>query len=118
MEGDEPVLMATTPLSGMVNGMSLVQAGLLAATMRLTCGGGGRFGLMAGTHGGDGGVVLGVPHCGGARAGEILVVPFPARAKGAYTVLPSGLTAKARGLSPNTGMVSVRASVVVLNTSI
>src|ERR1700677_1925558 len=95
--------------------MSAAHAGLVAATMRaIGLGGGGSCGFMGGTHAGapfD-------PHCSGARVAGIMVVAFPARAKAAYTVLPSGLTANARGLSPNTGMPLIRACVLVSNTSI
>src|ERR1700729_2813801 len=115
MEGEEPVLMATTSLSGMVYLMTELHAGSLAATMSPTgFGGGGSAGFMAGTHAG----APSEPHCSGASFSRTRVVAFPERAKAAYTVLLSGLTAIALGLSPYTGIALIGANVVVLNTMI
>src|ERR1022692_5147444 len=73
MEGDAPVLMATTSLSGILNVIYEVHAALLAATIRLTRGGAGRAGFMGGTHRGW----PAVPHCAGARVTGIIVLACP-----------------------------------------
>src|ERR1017187_7979117 len=116
MEGDAPVLMATTSLSGILNVIYEVQAGLLAATIRPTCGAAGRTGFMAGTHGTR--FCAAVPHGVGASCDGIIVVAFPEIAKAALTVVPSGLTASERGLPPNTGSELMKASVFALTTRI
>src|ERR1700683_2107366 len=111
--------MATTSLSGILNVRYEVQSGLLAATIRPTAGGAGKAVFMAGTHWGPLKTVWPfVPHCTGASPCGISVVAFPERAKAAYTVVPSLLTASARGLSPNTGIKLVTASVLVSTTAI
>src|SRR5580698_8326687 len=97
--------MATTSLSGILKVMYCVQLGSEAATISATCGGFGKFLLVGGG-------------CGGARLAGMIVVAFPERAKAAYTMLPSGLTERARGLSPNTGMELIRAWVLVSKTEI
>src|SRR5712692_2062118 len=97
--------MATTSLSGILNVMNVAHAGSVAATMSPTCGGGGNAGFVGG-----GG--------GGASCAGMSVVAFPDMANAAYTVLPSGLTASARGLPPNTGMLLIKACVLVSNTAI
>src|SRR5580692_6194778 len=106
--------MATTPFPGMVNLICFAQFGSVAATISDALGGGGNAGFMGGKHCGW----PAVPHCGGAICLEMNVVPLPARAKAAYTLLPSGLTAKARGLPPNTGIVVTKVCSTVSNTSI
>src|ERR1035438_4521907 len=79
MEGDAPVLMATTSLSGIVNLIYEVHAGSLAATISPTLGAAGRAGFMAGTHGTR--PCAAVPHGSGARVWGVMVVAFPEIAK-------------------------------------
>src|SRR5450631_958727 len=97
------VLMAATSLSGMVYFITLVQAGLDASTIRPTCGGVGSAGLTGGG-------------CSGACVAGTMVVWLPDMAKAAYTVAPLGLTARARGCSPVSGMDLTSACVEVLYT--
>src|SRR5947208_10778328 len=78
-------------------------AGSVASTIRLTCGGGGRFGFV-----GEG--------CGGARFAGMSVVRLPDSAKATKTFAPSALTARARGRWPRSGIVLVKVCVVASKT--
>src|ERR1039457_1502330 len=100
MEGDAPVLMATTPLAGILYLIKEDHAGSLAATTSPAMGAGGRSGFMAGMHGCR--PCAGVPHGGGALAFGTNGGAVSPSGKAGKTVPPSLLTAIARGLSPKT----------------
>src|SRR6266446_10956722 len=80
-------------------------AGSVASTIRLTCGGGGRFGFV----GGD---------CAGARDAGMSVVRLPDSAKATKTFVLSALTARARGRWPRSGTVPLSLCVVASKTRI
>src|ERR1039458_1095432 len=116
MEGDAPVLMATTSLSGIVNLIYEVHAGSLAATISPTLGAAGRAGFMAGTHGTR--PCAAVPHGSGARVWGIMVAAFPGIAQAAEIAAASSVIAFERGLPPNTGSELIDVCVFVSTTAI
>src|SRR5678816_3241734 len=86
---------STTSLSGIVYLITCDQFVSAASTINPTLG--GAFVMLMGVG------------CGGASADGMRVVRFPDSAKAAYTFVPSGLRASARGLFPRTEMADTSA---------